>query len=149
MATNSRPKISHSNLGFSLVETMVALVIFGAMVGTMLPMFGAYKVKTINNDIRLGASAVTQRVMDDLRRANVRNLPNAGTVEALPSAPDGTGESTHAMSYKGKVYRVAITYCSPNTDCDADSRRVAVKAYFGDGTDPIFQLETVYTELRN
>lgn len=135
--------------GFTLVETAVALVVLAAMLSTFLPLFGTYRAATIRSDIRLGALAVTQRVMDELRHADVRNLPTSGTFENLPPAPDGTGESTSSMVYKGKTYRVAITYCDPKRDCTVNARRIRVRTYLRNNPDPLFQLETVYTELRN
>jgi type II secretory pathway pseudopilin PulG len=138
-----------STQGFTLIEAAVGIVIIGAMSALMFPLFVGYKTLTVKNDIRLGASAVSQRVIDDLRRANVRNLPTSGTFESLPAPPDGTGESTSLMTYKGKTYRVAITYCNPSTECDATTRRILVRTYFGDDTLPTFQLETLYTEMRN
>jgi type II secretory pathway pseudopilin PulG len=150
MTTTKGPSMKRgATQGFTLIEAAVGIIIIGAMSALMFPLFVGYKTLTIKNDVRLGASAVSQRVIDDLRRANVRNLPTSGTFESLPAPPDGTGESTSIMTYKGKTYRVAITYCNPSTDCDATTRRILVRTYFGDDSIPIFQLETLYTELRN
>jgi type II secretory pathway pseudopilin PulG len=129
--------------GLTLVETMVALVIFSAVVGTFLPIFGAYRVSTIKNDVRLAATAVSQQVMDELRQTDIAALPLTGNeLEQMPS-----GASTSSLPYKGKYYRVTITYCNPNNNCNGNTRRIRVRTYHGSSTEPIFQLETVYTKL--
>jgi prepilin-type N-terminal cleavage/methylation domain-containing protein len=162
MPINPIPKKVSSEQGFSLIEALVALVIFGVVIGTMLPLFGAYKVTTLKNDTRLGAAAVAQRIMDRLRRATISTLPSSGTVAAMPTSLGG--QDLSALSYKGKVYQAKITYCNPNTNCDSQySRRITVKVHdchtrndtngqpicSNPDYDPTFQLETVYTELRN
>lgn len=138
-----------SEQGLALVETVVAIVIFTTMIVAFLPLFLSFKATTIRNDIRLGAAAVTQQVMDELRRIDPSKLPTTGdNIESFPTvAQGGTGASTSAMLYKGKTYRVAITYCNPSTDCIGDTRRISVKTYHSNHNDPIFQLETVYTKL--
>jgi type II secretory pathway pseudopilin PulG len=140
--------------GMTLVETVVAIVIFTTMVASFLPLFMAYKATTIRNDIRLGAVAVTQQVMDELRRIEPCHIPTTGIdVESYPSSisgcqgPAGTGASTSALVYKGKTYRVSMTYCDPSTDCVGDARRIRVRTHHNSSNDPLFQIETVYTKL--
>jgi type II secretory pathway pseudopilin PulG len=143
-------RVKHpSEQGLALVETVVAIVIFTTMVVAFLPLFLSFKATTIRNDIRLGAVAVTQQVMDELRRIDPGKLPATGNnIESFPTVTQGgTGASTAAMPYKGKTYRVAITYCNPSTDCIGDTRRISVKTYHSSNDDPIFQVETVYTKL--
>jgi type II secretory pathway pseudopilin PulG len=140
---------TRTQIGMTLVETVVAMVIFTTMVASFLPLFVTYKATTIRNDTRLGAVAVTQQVMDELRRIDPSKLPSTGNnLETYPTvAQGGTGASIAAMNYKGKTYRVTITYCNPSTDCVGDTRRVRVRTFHDGTTDPIFQLETVYTKL--
>lgn len=135
--------------GMTLVETVVAMVIFTTMVASFLPLFVTYKATTIRNDIRLGAVAVSQQVMDELRRIDPGKLPTTGdNLETYPTvAQGGTGASIAAMVHKGKTYRVTITYCNPTTSCVGDTRRIRVRAFHNSTTDPIFQLETIYTKL--
>jgi general secretion pathway protein I len=139
--------------GLALVETVVAMIIFTTMVVAFLPLFISFKATTIRNDIRLGAVAVSQEVMDELRRIEPCNIPTTGTVDYYPtSLPNcigsaGTGASTASLPYKGKTYRVLLTYCDPSTDCVGDARRIRVRTFHSSSSDPIFQLETVYTKL--
>jgi prepilin-type N-terminal cleavage/methylation domain-containing protein len=132
--------------GMTLVETSVALVIFSTLVASFLPVFASYRMITIKNDVRLGATAVAQQVMDELRQTDIAALPASGNdLEQLPS-----GALTNSMPFKGKNYRVTITYCNPNTNCNGNTRRIRVRTYLTGTTntdEPIFQLETVYTKL--
>jgi prepilin-type N-terminal cleavage/methylation domain-containing protein len=162
MPTKPISETTSSNQGFALIEAIVAMVIFGVLISAMLPLFGAYKITTLKTDSRLGAAAIAQQVMDRLRRATISTLPSSGTVAQMPASLGG--QDLSALTYKGKVYQAKITYCDPNTHCDPQySRQIAVKVYDcharNDTTgqaicsnpdyDPTFQLETVYTELRN
>jgi prepilin-type N-terminal cleavage/methylation domain-containing protein len=130
--------------GMSLLETMVALVIFGSIVSAMMPLFVTFRLSTIKNDIKLGGIAVSQRVLDEIRQEKISTLPLSGRKEELPS-----GTSTKSMDYKGTKYRVEIEYCNPSKDCDAATRYIKVSAFHLQGTEPVFQVETIYTQLKN
>jgi type II secretory pathway pseudopilin PulG len=140
---NKRWKSSREG-GLSLVEAMVALIIFGGVLSAMMPLFVTYSITTVKNDLKIGGMAVSQRVMDELRQAKIKELPSAGKKTELPS-----GTSTTSMEYKGAIYRVEIEYCNPNTNCDENTRQIKVSAFHGSNTNPVFQLETVYTQLKD
>jgi prepilin-type N-terminal cleavage/methylation domain-containing protein len=130
--------------GMSLLETMVALVIFGAIISAMMPLFVAFRLNTIKNDVKLGAIAVSQRVLDELRQEKISILPSSGKKEELPS-----GESTKSMAYKGTKYRVEIEYCNPSTNCDTTTRHIKISTFHLQSTQPVFEVETIYTQLKN
>ena len=140
-------KIKHrllQNQGFTLVETLVGMIMFGSVVGATLPVMMAYTLKTIDNDVKLGAVAVSQQVMDELRQSNATSLPASGVKQVLPS-----GASTAAMVFKNKTYSIKITYCNNATLCDSTTRQIMVDAYHGSRPEPVFSLETVYTQIKD
>jgi type II secretory pathway pseudopilin PulG len=140
----NKRQISLRESGLSLLETMVALVIFGAIVSAMMPLFVTFRLSNLRNDIRLGAIAVSQRVLDELRQEKISILPSSGKKEELPS-----GESTRSMAYKGTQYRVEIEYCNPSNNCDATTRHIKVSTFHLNSTQPVFEVETIYTQLKN
>lgn len=150
MKIRLKPK---QNDGFTLVETIVGIVIFLVASTAILPVFMTYKLSTIRNDNRMGAVAVAQQVMDTLRRTDVTTLRNPnintlGTSTSLPAAAGGA--SLNSLSYKGKNYSATITYCETASYCDTNSKHIKVKVYPEGNTanDPIFELETVYARLQ-
>jgi type II secretory pathway pseudopilin PulG len=133
--------------GFTLVETIVGMVMFLAISLSVLPVFGVYRTATIRNDMRIGAIAVSQQIADTVRQQDIATLPSSGTLSTLPTS---TADSLNSLSYKGKTYAANITYCQNNTYCDTASRHITIRVFpYGDTAQtPLYQLETVYTKLQ-
>jgi prepilin-type N-terminal cleavage/methylation domain-containing protein len=133
--------------GFTLVETIVGMVMFLAISLSVLPVFAVYRTATIKNDMRIGAIAISQQIADTVRQQDIASLPNSGTLTTLPT---GTADSLTSLSYKGKTYAANITYCQNNTYCDTATRQITIRVFpYGDTTQvPLYQLETVYTRLQ-
>lgn len=131
--------------GFTLVETIVGMVMFLAVSLSLLPVFGVYRAATIKNDYRTGAIAIAQQIADSIRQRDIATLDSSGTATTLP-----TGDSLASLSHKGKTYAATIVYCQNNTYCDPDSRQIIINIYpYGDTNQtPIYQLETIYTKLQ-
>lgn len=141
------------NNGFTLVETIAGMVIFLVASTAIIPIFMTYKLSIIKNDNRVGAVAIAQQVMDNLRSIDVTTLrdPNVNTLGTSTSLPVAAGgASLDSLSYKGKTYSATITYCETASYCDTNSKHIKVKVYpNGDTTvAPIFELETVYARLQ-
>jgi prepilin-type N-terminal cleavage/methylation domain-containing protein len=144
--------------GFTLFEVMVALVIFAAALGGLVPLFMISRAYTLKSDSRIGATAVAQQIMDSLRQQDISTLPNSGTDTKLPTASQ---DSLAALPYKGKTYSATITYCQNKAYCGNDPQGLPdtvhlIVSVYQDGNtsttpvhtvDPIYQLETVYTKL--
>ncbi len=102
----------YTEQGFTLIETIAALVIFLITLGFTLPMFSKQHLDTINNEINMGAVAVSQRILDQQRQKAYINIANMGPSNSysLPSNNPLTQEM-------GKGYSATITYC-PITPTD-------------------------------
>jgi type II secretory pathway pseudopilin PulG len=158
MKTNMKYK---STNGFTLVESVVGMVMFAAVVAGLAPLIIISRTFAMQSDSRVGAIAVAQQIMDSLRQADAATLPSSGTVTTLPSS-----DSIANLSYKGKTYSATITYCENTTYCNTNTRHLKVKIYNdgntattptrtcapGGRTDqkgcPIYQLESVYARLQ-
>ncbi len=124
--------------GFTLVETMVSLVIFLAVLGGLLPVLVTSRISALENNIETGAIAVSQQILDRLRQVDVTTLPNAGS-------------TTEVVQFEqtGNNYRATINYCQNAAFCDANSRHIQVSIDL-DGNpdpDPVYEVETVYTRF--
>jgi type II secretory pathway pseudopilin PulG len=151
--------------GFTLVEAIVGLVMFGAALGGLLPLIMVSRTLALQSDSRVGAIAVAQQVMDSLRQIDVTCIPSTGTNvtklpdRACPTTPTSTGDSIASLPYKGKTYSATVTYCAnSSTYCDTTTRLIRVRV-FQDGNTadvparpatatPIYQLETIYARLQ-
>lgn len=138
--------------GFTLLESVVGLVMFAAALGGLLPLIMISRVFILQSDSRIGAVAIAQQLMDTLRQRDTALLPSSGTVTSLPS-----GDLITSLPYKGKTYSATITYCETSTYCDASTRHIKVKVYQDGNTSttptrspdiPVYQLETVYARLQ-
>jgi Tfp pilus assembly protein PilV len=115
-------KNNNSDLGFSLIETAIALTTLGVCLAYAMPLFLYAKINNAKSEIRTGALIVSQRVFDD-----IRSKPFTGTT-AIPST-DGTSRDP------------SIT--SPNWITDpGTSWKVAPNA---DGSNPVVFPETMPT----
>jgi prepilin-type N-terminal cleavage/methylation domain-containing protein len=136
--------------GFTLIETIVGMLIFLIASLAIVPVFFSYKAATIRNDGKVGAIAISQQIMDSLRQMDVRDIPSTGT--NVPNLPNG--DLISDLNFKGKRYAATITYCENASYCEstatASSRHLNVKVYnYGTTSQPpVFQLETVYTRLQ-
>ncbi len=153
--------------GFTLVEAIVGLVMFAALLGGLFPLIMVSRAYTLKSDSRIGASAVAQQIMDTLRQQDIATLPTSGTVTTLPTA---TQDSLASLPYKGKIYSATITYCQNSALCSNDPQgkpdtvHLIVSVYQDGNTSstptrtcaagnpnqfgcPVYQLETVYTKL--
>lgn len=127
--------------GFSLLEVMVSLLILLAIMGGLLPVFVTYRLTTVNNDVKTGAIAVSQEILDELRQdPTVEDWPDTGT---LTETPNGTNIS--AISHSNKNYTAEISYCSDDTLCNDTTRQVTLEINHNDRT--IYTIQTVYTQL--
>jgi Tfp pilus assembly protein PilV len=137
--------------GLSLVETLVALLIFLAVLAGVVPVYLNYQLKALQNPVRTGAVAVSQKVLDEIRQvSDVATLPTGGTIE--DRTPQGT--SLDNLSAYDKSYSAKIIYCEAAyaSLCDNKSRHVHVRVYqkFGNGTtstQPVYEVSTLYTKF--
>lgn len=120
--------------GFTLVEVLVALMIFALVSALMAPSFIYHQTVNSNQEIRTGAMAAAQRTLDDLRTETISGLPSSGSV----------GPTT--ISVDGKNFAVTTTYCGDPSLCDTNTRQLEVAVSFRN--EVIYEVETVFTALR-
>ncbi len=137
--------------GISLVETLVALLIFLAVLAGVVPVYLNSQLKALQNPVRTGAVSVSQKVLDEIRQvSDVERLPKDGTIEN--QTPQGN--SLDNLSAYDKLYSAKIIYCEASyaSLCDNKSRHVHVQIFqkFSNGTtstQPVYEVSTLYTKF--
>ena len=125
-----------TNSGFTLLEVMVSLVVFSAMITGIVGVFGAHTRINNGNEIRLGALAVTQQVLDDLRQQeNTEDFPNSGS------------DPVSNITVDKRTYQATTSYCVNSTYCDSISKRhITVEVAYKGHT--VSTVQTVFTRLK-
>jgi type II secretory pathway pseudopilin PulG len=72
---NSIKKGSKHEEGFSLIETVIALVTLGICLAYAMPLFLFAKINNSKSEIRTGALIVAQRTFDNIRAKSFSNMP--------------------------------------------------------------------------
>ena len=101
--------------GFTLVETLVALVILGIALTGILPAFTSHTRVNARSQQRSGAIVAAQQVLESLRLDDPAAMPEAGS-----TAPQ--------LVLVGDVpYEVITHYCENESLCDDASRHLTVE----------------------
>jgi prepilin-type N-terminal cleavage/methylation domain-containing protein len=123
-----------TSAGFTLIETLVSLLIFSLVSAAMMPAFFSQLKFSHQSKIKTGAFAAAQRALDAVRVENPETLPSGGAT-ATSTIPAG--------DYS---YDVVLTYCSPSTYCTSRARFITASvSYQGN---ELYEVSTVYTRLR-
>jgi len=119
---------------FTLVEVMVAMSIFLIVTSMMMPAFTMHLKVNTNSEIRNGAIAVGQQMLDGIRSQDPGTLPSSGT-SAL-------------VNYNGgeRTYQGQYTYCAISSYCTTRSRHLKVRVLYKN--QEVFNAETVFTRLK-
>jgi type II secretory pathway pseudopilin PulG len=153
--------------GITLVETMVSLLIFLAVLAGIVPAYMTYRLQSIRNPVRLGAVAVSQQILDEIREIrDVNALPNDGVVKttATPSTPglpalpalrrntDLTNLTAYGRNYSAQVRYCETTPADKSNYCSLNARYIHVSVFqrFSNGTvstNPVYEVSTVYTKF--
>lgn len=150
MARGVTPEVGSPEAGLTLIETMVSLLVFLAVMAGVVPVYMTYRLQTLQNPVRTGAVAVSQQVMEEIRQnPAVDTLPSSGAFNTTP-APQN--KALDNLSAYGKNYRATIYYCEKAAFCDTNSRyvRVAVFQKFENGSvssAPVYEVSTIYTKF--
>jgi len=118
--------------GFTLVETVVALVLLGVILVSLLPAIAHGMRVNSHSEIRTGAVAVAQQEIDNLRAIG-DTWPASGTVSSI-----STGSTTFQsrLSYQ--------QYCDAN-GCYDGARLVTVEVSHNGRM--YYRVRTVFTSL--
>jgi type II secretory pathway pseudopilin PulG len=151
-------KKKHSlETGITLVETIVSLLIFLAVLAGLVPAYMSYRLQSIKNPVRIGAVAVSQQILDEIRQIKaVDTLPNDGFVKTTTAPSPRNTDLTNLSAY-GKNYSAQVIYCEKTPIdksgyCTFNARYINVKVYqkFSNGSvsnAPVYEVSTVYTKF--
>lgn len=120
--------------GFTLVEALLALTLLGIGMAGILPAFFAYLDANTRNELRSGAVAAAELIVESLRAQDPPDLPGGGT-----SAPQ-------AVRVGRRDFQVTTKYCVIESYCSTNTRHVVVEVSYG-GT-MLYSVESVFTQLR-
>lgn len=128
--------------GFTLIESLVAMLMLLATLGGLIPVFMSYRLAAIDNQIKTGAIAVAQKKLDEIRQTPWDDLPTGTSVNSV----------TTTENHMGKDYSAVRTYC-PNGpvgnsligQCDAETKAIRIEVLYD--TREILEIETVYTKF--
>jgi prepilin-type N-terminal cleavage/methylation domain-containing protein len=130
---NRQSKLNDS--GFTLIEVMVAMLVFGVVMSTMPSVFVAHLRYNQRAEIKTASMHAAQRVLDSYRVVDPSSLPSSGSV---------TEANIVIGSY---TFSPTTSFCSQASYCITNNNRhIKVDiAYDGENT---YTVETVFTKLR-
>lgn len=134
MSLKNFKNYNQSQQGFSLVEALAALTILTITIGFVSPLFVGQRVNNLKSEIRTGAVAVSQQILDELRQIDPTTLRSSGS---------DTRSSLQAMGY---TYEAKIYYCENLSYCSTTTRQIRVEVKNNGQT--VYNVETVYTQFR-
>ncbi len=120
-----------SEEGFGLIEAVVSLVILGVMMASLLPALANNMQINTTSDLRTGAVAVAQEVLDELR-ANEEDWPESGFEDDVDT---GRGIYTYELEHE--------QFC--DGDCFDGARLVSIEVAHNGRL--LYEVETVFTAL--
>jgi prepilin-type N-terminal cleavage/methylation domain-containing protein len=139
------PKLYPS--GFTLTESLVSMTILSITLTVMFPAFMTFGMENSNKRIMSGAIALSNNVLDNLRRSRI-------TTVAL-------GNTVTTQTYSGYSYRVNQYICTSLSNVNATtptcatssntspSRNILVRIQKGSSPyEQVYQVETVFSSLR-
>lgn len=139
------------NSGFSILEMLVALVILGIALVSILPVFVNYANVNRRTEIRAEAVSVAEGVMDGLRQRNFSQWNAFKTTVERDGVKVATGEANEATD-DGRTYAVAIDWCDPNLDltlCDSSGQQQHVRVAVSFSGQQQYSVTTVFTNIQN
>ena len=118
--------------GFTLIEALIGVAILAVVLAGIVPAFLSYLRVNNQSDVRGGAVAAAESVLDNLRQTPIAAWGPSGTVL---NASGGD-----------RTYEVTVLYCTASLPyCSSDTRHVeAVVRYQGK---VYYDVQTVYTRL--
>lgn len=96
--------VDRAESGFTLIESLAALAIVTVIFSVAGPMFLNQRVQNINSDIRTGAIALSQQILDSLRQEDINKIPQTGSVvlnTSLTASASSTSTTLQLASVDG------------------------------------------------
>ena len=123
-----------SSKGMTLLEVLVAMAIVGIAMTSIAPAFVTCLDTNTRNEVRSGAVAAAQSVMEGLRRQDPATLPMSGV------------SSPQQVSVGNRNYEVVASFCVVADFCGSGSRHVIVEVNLNGRL--FYSAESVFTQLR-
>lgn len=124
-----------SQKGFSLLEVLVSIVIFGVVSMGMAVAFVTNLKTNTASEVRSQASEIAQRYLDELRTVDPGSLPSSGT----------TGPQTFTLGKRS--YAVLTTYCADASLCASSTmRHLRIRVQYQNRE--VYRVDTVFSQLR-
>lgn len=121
--------------GFTVVEVLVSMAVFGVVMAAMPAVFVAHAKINERMTIKTGALAAGQLVMDAYRAQDLTTLPASGEATA------------QTVTVNERNFTVTPIFCENASFCLTEKSRHIKLVISYEGED-IASLETVYTSLR-
>jgi prepilin-type N-terminal cleavage/methylation domain-containing protein len=121
--------------GFTIVEVMVSLGIFGIVSAMMATSMVQMLRTNYDNEVRSGAYSAAQLVLDDFRSQNISLLPTSG---------NGTIQN---ITISGKTFNVTPTFCITASDCATANIR-GIRVSVSHKSQVRYVVDTVYARLQ-
>ena len=120
--------------GFTLMEILFALALFGLCSSALFPAFIEHIRFNNFSEVRSASYAAAQVVLDELRLQDPALMPESGTLDPV------------AVPIGSRTFSVTVSYCEDETYCAAETRHLTVRVAYRN--EQIYEVETVYTRLR-
>lgn len=121
--------------GFSLLEVMVALGIFGITMAYMGESLSRQVIASKDSDARAAAAMAVQQYFDEVRSADPSTLPGSGSGTPV------------RFTIGGNSLTLTPSFCENITYCSTANVRHIVARVTKNGRE-IFEAETIFTQLR-
>lgn len=126
--------ISTTN-GFTLIEIMVALVIFSIVMSALPVAFVSYLSFNSKMENKTGALNIAQQVLDEMRVQDLGALPMSGMV----------GPET--ITRNGTDYQISTYYCEHGDYCNSSTSR-HIRIEVKQKNKMVYEVQTVFTKLK-
>ncbi len=123
-----------SSRGFTLLEVLVSICIMGVVLASMVPAFHSHIKVNNRMEIRSGAMAAAQQILDDMRSQDPAGFPSSGS------------DPIEYVTAGERTFDVTVSYCTNVSYCPSDTtKHIRVEVdYLGE---MVYAVETVFTQL--
>ena len=130
-----RTRSCRNNAGFTLLEIMAALCLFGIAALGMAHVFASNISLNTRSERTTEAIEAGQQYLDELRVSDPSTFPTGG------------GTTTKTIPIGGKNYDVTATYCADATYCTSNNLRyIEIEVKHNNQT--YYEVDTIFTQLR-
>ncbi|AFY38580.1 hypothetical protein Lepto7376_2290 [[Leptolyngbya] sp. PCC 7376] len=133
------------NGGFSLIESIVSLLIFVITFSLAAPLFVAQQKSNINNEIRTGAVSLSQQVLDNLRLETSLTLGETNE-SSISSLGKEYSYNQFVCSDKPSFNADSSVSCNTTVDLSNPMRYILLQVEYNEET--IYTVETIYTDIQ-